>query len=62
MPTEPTLGGEAARLMQTLGCTLMPWQRRILDVALELDPATGLLVRRPVRLCVPHRRAHGVRL
>lgn len=31
----------------------MPWQRHVADVALEVDPATGLLVHREVVLTVP---------
>jgi len=31
----------------------MPWQRHVADVALEVDPATGLLVYREVDLTVP---------
>jgi Phage terminase-like protein, large subunit len=31
----------------------MPWQRHVLDVALEVDPATGLLAYREVVLTVP---------
>lgn len=31
----------------------MPWQRHVVDVALEVDPATGRLVHREVRLTVP---------
>lgn len=36
-----------------LGKTLMPWQQHVLDVALEIDPATGLPVYREVVLTVP---------
>lgn len=31
----------------------MPWQQQVMDVALEIDPATGLLAYREVRLTVP---------
>jgi phage terminase large subunit-like protein len=36
-----------------LGTPLMPWQRYVVDVALELDPSTGLLVYREIVLVVP---------
>jgi hypothetical protein len=36
-----------------LGTPLMPWQRHVADVALEVDPATGRLVYRRVVLTVP---------
>jgi hypothetical protein len=36
-----------------LGTPLMPWQRHVADVALELDPDTRLLVYRRVVLTVP---------
>lgn len=52
----PTLGGKAARVMQALGYTPMPWQRYVLDVALELDPVTGLFVHRRVGLSVPRQQ------
>jgi hypothetical protein len=32
-----TLGTAAARVANMLGIDLMPWQRELLDVALELD-------------------------
>lgn len=39
----PTLGGRVADIAARLGRPLMPHQRLIADVALEIDPATGLL-------------------
>lgn len=36
-----------------LGKTLMPWQQHVLDVALEIDPDSGLPVYREVVLTVP---------
>jgi hypothetical protein len=36
-----------------LGMPLMPWQQHVADVALEVDPDTGLLVYREVDLTVP---------
>lgn len=42
--------------MQRLGFEPMPWQRYVLDVALELDPATGLFAHREVGLSVPRQQ------
>lgn len=52
-PDRPTLGGRVAQVAAKLGTPLMPWQRHVADVALELDPDTGLLVYRRVVLTVP---------
>lgn len=52
-PERPTLGPRVAQIAQQLGKPLMPWQRYVIDVALEVDPATGLLVYRNVGLTVP---------
>lgn len=52
----PTLGGKAAKVMEALGCTPMPWQRYVLDVALEVDPVTGFFVYRKVGLSVPRQQ------
>lgn len=49
----PTLGQRVAEVAQLLGTPLMPWQRLVADAALEVDPATGLLVYREVVLTVP---------
>lgn len=49
----PTRGGELARFAAALGTPLMPWQRHVADVALEVDPGSGLLVYRRVVLTVP---------
>jgi hypothetical protein len=38
---------------ELLGRPLMPWQQHVADVALELDPATGLLWYREIDLTVP---------
>jgi hypothetical protein len=51
-----TLGGKAAAVMERLGYPPMPWQRYVLDVALELDPVTGLFVYRKVGLSVPRQQ------
>jgi hypothetical protein len=52
----PTLGGKAAKVMAKLGFEPMPWQRYVLDVALEVDPATGLFAHREVGLSVPRQQ------
>ena len=49
----PTRGGELARFAEALGTPLMPWQRHVADVALEVDPDTGRLAYRKVVLTVP---------
>ena len=41
-PTRETRGHEVALLAEQKGRPLMPWQRDAVDVALEVDPATGL--------------------
>src|SRR5262245_51822662 len=40
-PDRPTFGPGAARVAAALDWRFMPWQRHVLDVALEVDPATG---------------------
>lgn len=55
-PEFPTLGGKAARVMQRLGFDPMPWQRYVLDVALEINPATGVFAHREVGLSVPRQQ------
>lgn len=55
-PERTTLGGKAAKVMQKLGFTPMPWQRYVLDVALEIDPDTGLFAYREVGLSVPRQQ------
>lgn len=52
-PHRATLGARVAEVAQLLGTPLMPWQRAVADVALEVDPETGLLVYREVTLTVP---------
>lgn len=39
----PTYGGQVAKIGRAFGQPLMPWQRHVADVALEVDPATGHL-------------------
>jgi Phage Terminase len=48
-----SLGGRVDQVAGLLGQPLMPWQRDVLDVALEVDPETGLLAYREVVLTVP---------
>src|SRR5262245_15089921 len=40
-PDRPTYGPAVGKLAGVLGWAPMPWQRQVLDVALELDPITG---------------------
>ena len=49
----PTRGGDVARFAQAVGTDLMPWQRHVADVALEVEPSTGRLRYRRVVLTVP---------
>lgn len=48
-----TLGGAVAQVAQLLGKPLMPWQRYVADVLLEIDPATGRLAYQEFGLTVP---------
>lgn len=48
-----TLGEQAAEVAARLGQPLMPWQRYVMDVALEIDPATALLWYGEIVLTVP---------
>lgn len=52
-PDRKTYGDDVAAMAELVGLTLMPWQRDVIDVALEIDPATGLLAYRDVRITVP---------
>lgn len=49
----PTYGPRVGEVARNLGYTFMPWQQHVCDVALEVDPATGLLVYRECCLTVP---------
>lgn len=51
--SRPTLGPRVGKVAEMLGTPLMPWQRHVADVALEIDPATGRLAYREVVLTVP---------
>lgn len=52
-PQRETLGPQVARVAKLLGWNLMPWQRLVLDVGCEIDPATGSFWYRDVRSLVP---------
>lgn len=55
-PERDSLGPAAWRVMEKLGFPPMPWQRYVLDVALEIDPATGVFAHREVGLSVPRQQ------
>lgn len=55
-PGRDTLGGQVAQILAVADrkrIDPMPWQREVLDVACEIDPATGLFWYRKVILIVP---------
>lgn len=52
-PDRATLGPQVAAIAARMGKPFMPWQRHFSDVAYEIDPATGLLAYREIRLTVP---------
>lgn len=52
----------AAAIAEILGIDLMPWQRHVLDVALEYDPATLRLQYREVVLVVPRQSGKTILL
>ena len=52
-PDRATRGEEVARIAEILGTPLMPWQRLVADVALEVDSTTGRFAYSEVRLTVP---------
>jgi phage terminase large subunit-like protein len=54
-----TLGGAAAKIARVLGSPLMPWQRQVLDVALETDSA-GRLIYGDVVLTVPRQQGKSL--
>ena len=49
----PTKGGQVAKIAQAKRAPLMPWQRDAADVALEVDPETGLYFYNVVVVSVP---------
>jgi phage terminase large subunit-like protein len=52
-PERKTYGSRVTTVARELGTPLMPWQQLVADVALEIDPATGLLAYREITLTVP---------
>lgn len=53
-PERASFGPAVARVAEYyFGRVLMPWQRHVLDVALEIDPETGLLAYDEIGLTVP---------
>lgn len=51
-PGRPSLGPKLWKVMAKLGAPPMPWQKYVSDVALEIDPDTGLFAHREVGLSV----------
>ena len=49
----PTYGANAILAAEAMGFELMPWQRQVLDTALEHDPVTRKLVYREVVVTIP---------
>jgi phage terminase large subunit-like protein len=56
-----TLGPEVCAVMKRLGTPAMPWQRMVLDVALELEP-DGSLAYREVDVTVPRQQGKTTEL
>lgn len=52
-PERYTLGGRVADIATALGKPPLPYQRKVYDVALELDPVTGLLAYSTVIIVIP---------
>jgi hypothetical protein len=52
-PERETLGPQVAAVADTLGQSLLPWQRQVADVALELLPETKIPAYREVDVLVP---------
>ncbi len=52
-PERETLGGAVAAAAESFGQPLMPWQRLVADVGLELMPDTGLPAYREIDVTVP---------
>lgn len=51
-PDRPSLGPKLWKVMAKLGAPPMPWQKYVSDVALEIDPNTGLFAHREVGISV----------
>lgn len=52
-PDRPTWGPRVGKIAAALNKPFMPWQQYVADLALEVDPATGRLAYREIRLTVP---------
>lgn len=52
-PERDTFGLQVSKIAEALGTPLMPWQRHVAEVALEIDPETGKLHYRTVVITVP---------
>ena len=59
-PHRQTLGVAAVRIAESLGMPLMPWQRQVLDVALEIE--NGQFVYKEVILTVPRQSGKSTSL
>ncbi|WP_338897418.1 hypothetical protein WBG99_18865 [Streptomyces sp. TG1A-60] len=55
-PDRPSLGPKLWKVMTRLGAPPMPWQKYVSDVALEIDPVTGLFAHREVGVSVPRQQ------
>lgn len=55
-PGRKSLGPKLWKVMTKLGAPPMPWQKYVSDVALEIDPETGLFAHREVGLSVPRQQ------
>ena len=61
-PGRLTYGPKARAVGRALGFELDDWQQRVLDVALEVDPATGRLAFREVWVLVPRQQGKSTLL
>jgi len=57
-----TYGPRVAQVAENLGYGFMPWQQYVSDIALEVDPFTGLLAYREICLTVPRQSGKTVLL
>ena len=61
-PERETLGHAVAHVAELLGVPLMPWQRYVVDVLLEIDPLTGRLAYSEFGLTVPRQSGKSILL
>jgi hypothetical protein len=61
-PERATLGGDVALVAKHLGWELMPHQRLVLDIGLEIDPATGTFAYRDVCVTEPRQGGKSTRM